>query len=268
MKKRFRTVPNVLERELNEFLRQLEDTLEVPLIALAFVWLVLLVVEFIWGLTPLLQDLVTVIWIIFILDFALRFFVAPRKIAYLKNNWLTALSLFLPALRLFRAVRALRLLRVFRTARGLRLVRVVGSMNRGMRALRASMNRRGISYVAVLTVLVVLVGAAGIYAFESNLPDGPGLDTYADALWWTAMLLTSIGSEYWPRTPEGRLLCLLLATYGLGILGYITATLASYFVGRDAEDATAEVAGEKSLEALRLEIRALRDEVRRLSEQR
>jgi voltage-gated potassium channel len=49
------------------------------------------------------------------------------------------------------------------------------------------------------------------------------------------MLLTSIGSEYWPRTGSGRALCLLLAIYGFAVFGYITAALASYFVGRDAE---------------------------------
>ena len=40
---------------------------------------------------------------------------------------------------------------------------------------------------------------------------GGGLKSYSDALWWTCMLLTSIGSEYWPHTAEGRLLCILLA---------------------------------------------------------
>jgi hypothetical protein len=28
------------------------------------------------------------------------------------------------------------------------------------------------------------------------------------------MLLTTIGSDYWPRSPEGRILCLLLAIIG------------------------------------------------------
>ena len=47
------------------------------------------------------------------------------------------------------------------------------------------------------------------------------------------MLLTTIGSEYWPESPEGRVLTFLLSLYSLGILGYITATLASLFVEKD-----------------------------------
>jgi voltage-gated potassium channel len=38
------------------------------------------------------------------------------------------------------------------------------------------MSRRGFGYVIVLTLVVTLVGAAGIYAFESNLPNGGGLN--------------------------------------------------------------------------------------------
>ena len=48
------------------------------------------------------------------------------------------------------------------------------------------------------------------------------------AVWWTAMLLTTMGSEYWPRTPEGRVLCLLLALYAFAVFGYVTAAIAAY----------------------------------------
>ncbi len=134
---------------------------------------------------------------------------------------------------------------------------MVGSINRGMRALRASMERRGAGYVIALTALVTLVGAAGMRAFE-GAPDGRGLNDYGTALWWTAMLVTTMGSDYWPRTPEGRALCLLLAVYSFAVFGYVTATLASFFIGRDAADPRAEVASARAVEALHEEIRALR----------
>ncbi len=247
-----------LDEQLYALLRELEDWLETPMIVLAFVWLVLMVAEFIWGLTPLLSTTITVIWGLFIFDFLLRFVVAPRKGTYLRRNWLTALSLLLPALRLFRAFQAIRLLRTARAARGLRLVRVVASTNRSMRALRASMARRGVGYVLALTLLVTFAGAAGMYVFETGLPNEEGFESFGEALWWTAMLLTTIGSQYWPQTAEGRILCLLLSIYSLGILGYITATLATFFVGRDAEDERAEVASARSVAALHDELRALR----------
>ena len=80
------------------------------------------------------------------------------------------------------------------------MLRVVSSLNRGMRALGASLSRRGFGYLITLTVLVTLAGAAGIYAFE-NVVSG-GMQSYGEALWWTAMVITTMGSQYWPETVE------------------------------------------------------------------
>lgn len=236
------------------------------MLVLAFVWLALFVIEILWGLSPLLTIIGYVIWALFIFDFLWGLTLAPRKLEYLKRNWLSGISLFAPALRIFRIFRVIRILRVYRIAgatRSLRLLRVLNSLNRGMQALGAAMGRRRIGYVVVLTLIVTLVGAAGMYGFENNASGG-GLESYGDALWWTAMLLTTIGSEYWPKTAEGRVLALFLAFYSLAVLGYITATLASFFIGRDAENDQAEIAGEKSITALRAEIAGLREEIRRL----
>ena len=248
-----------LDRERYALLQRLEDWLETPMLVLAFVWLALLIVELTWGESRWFEIIGTTIWIIFLLDFAVELVLAPHRVAYLKRNWLTAFSLLIPALRLFRIVRFLRLLRLARAGRGLRLIRVVSSLNRSMKALGASLSRRGFGYVVALTLLVTLAGAAGIYAFESQSPGGP--NSYGEALWWTAMIMTTMGSQYWPQTGEGRVLCVVLALYAFGVFGYVTATLATFFVGRDAESDEAELAGAKQLAALREEVSALREEI-------
>jgi voltage-gated potassium channel len=130
-----------------------------------------------------------------------------------------------------------------------------------MRALGATMRRRALGYVLSVTVVVALAGSAGMYAFERDVP-GSALADFGSALWWTSMVLATMGSEYWPRSAEGRILCLLLAVYAFAVFGYITASLASYFVGRDAERPDAEVAGQASNDQLRDELEALRAELR------
>jgi voltage-gated potassium channel len=244
-------------------LQRLESSLEVPMLVLAFVWLALLVAELIQGESLLFSSLGAIIWVVFILDFAVKMVLAPIKGDYLKRNWLVAISLLIPALRMFRVFRAFRLLRLARTGRGLRLVRVVSSLNRGMTALGASLGRRGFGYVIALTGLVTFAGAAGMYAFENEAPGGPS--GYGESLWWTAMVMTTMGSQYWPQTAEGRVLSFFLALYALGVFGYITAALATFFVGRDADKSDTELAGAKQLDALRDEVIALRDEVRAMS---
>ncbi|WP_119459472.1 potassium channel family protein [Rhodospirillaceae bacterium SYSU D60014] len=250
--------PTTLEHHRLEVLEQLQDWLEMPMIVLGFFWLVLLVIELIWGLSPFLQSVSTLIWVLFIIDFALRFVLAPRKLAYLRDNWLGAISLALPALRVFRLARVLRLARA---TRGLRLVKIVGSLNRGMRTIRATLGRRGFGYVVALTLVITVVGAAGMYALERS---EAGLESYGDALWWTAMIMTTLGSDYWPRTAEGRVLCVILSLYSFAVFGYITATLASYFVDRDAESEEAELASARSIKALEEEVRSLRADLRQV----
>ncbi len=256
-----------LEQERNQILQQLEDWLETPMLILGFVWLGLFTIELIWGLSPLLDITSNTIWVIFILDFILEFAVAPHKRSYLQRNWVTAISLLLPALRTLRIVRVVKALRTARAVRGLQLLRVMSRANQGMQALGASFNRRGVGYIVVLTVILTLVGAAGMYTFEREFPDGSGLNNYGASLWWTAMLITTMGSEYWPKTPEGRVLCFILALYASAVFGYLTATLATFFIGRDAEDNEAELAGAKSITELHDEITALRGEIQQLLRQ-
>lgn len=241
-------------------LAELDDWLRTPMLVLSFLWLLLVVVELIWGTFDALETFGTAIWIAFIVEFAVRFALAPEKTAFLSRNWLTIIALIVPAFRLFRAFRVLR---AARAARGLRLVRIVGTANRGMNALRASLSRRGLGYVTGLTILVALLGAGGMLAFEPASQVDGGFAGYADALWWTGMLLATMGSEFWPKTPEGRILCFLLALYGFAVFGYITASFASFFVGRDAESDQGEVAGSREIAALRAEIAALRQDLRR-----
>ena len=249
-----------LDQERYELLQRLNDWLETPMLLLAFAWLALLVGELVWGESRAFEVIGTVIWVVFILDFLLEFTLAPHKLAYLKKNWLTVISLLVPAVRIFRILRVTRLLRLTRVGRGLRLFRLVSSLNRGMRALASNLQRRGFGYVVALTLLVLFAGAAGMYTFENQTPGG--LRSYGEALWWTAMILTTMGSQFWPQTIEGRALCFFLALYAFAVFGYVTATLATFFVGRDAENEEAELAGSIELTTIRDDLRALREEVR------
>lgn len=243
-------------------LRQLEAWLETPMLALSFAWLLLVLAELVWGTSDILETFGTAVWVVFLAEFALRLALAPDKGGFLRGNWLTVLALAVPALRL---LRPLRFLRLARATRGLRLVRIIGTANRGMNALRAAMRRRGLGHAVALTALVTLLGAGGMLAFEPAAEVEGGFVGFADALWWTAMLMTTMGSAYWPQTGEGRLLCLLLSFYAFAVFGYITASFASFFVGRDREEERA-AGGDPEAAALRSEVAALRAELGRLGD--
>lgn len=219
-------------------LQLFQARLELPMIVLAFVWLALFVLESVRGEEPWLVTAGWVIWSVFLVEFVIGLVLAPQKLTYVRKNWLKAIALAAPALRMLRVFRLVRVARFAGLARSARMVRIVSSLNRGMRALRRTFGRRGAPYVVALTLLVTIGGAAGMYAFENDIPGQPAFQNFGDALWWTGMIMTTMGSAYWPETTAGRVLCVLLSLYAFAAFGYVTALLASFFVERDAKEAS------------------------------
>lgn len=263
-----------LKQKRWDLLEKINRIADKPLIILSFVWLSLLIIDFTRGLNELLKTINYIIWICFILDFFIEIIIAPRKWQYLKRNWLTSASLVLPALRILRVFHIIRFLRVTHTVRAISLLRFITVLNRSMGAVSYVLGRHGIGYLLTVTAIITFASAAAMARFES--PDalreagfvkaaeaGAGLRNYGDALWWTAMVMTTMGSEYWPKTTEGRLLGWLLALYAFAIFGYITATIASYFIGYDMKKKSTgkEDIGADNIRALQGEISALRNQV-------
>lgn len=84
------------------------------------------------------------------------------------------------------------------------------------------------------------------------------------ALWWTGMRVITAGNEFNPATSEGRGLAFLVAVFGYTIFGYVTATFATFFIGRDAEEEDAPLAGAKDVEELKKIILALSKDIKKI----
>ncbi|MFP4004861.1 MAG: hypothetical protein ACLFV8_13890 [Alphaproteobacteria bacterium] len=125
-------------RRRYRLLYRLEAGLEAPMFLLAVIWLWLFVDELLTGVSPWQQATVTGIWAIFILEFLLKLYLAPRRIAYIARNWITVVALAVPGFRVFRMLRAIRLLRATRVASTTRIVRSLTSARRFYKALQAA----------------------------------------------------------------------------------------------------------------------------------
>ncbi len=258
-----------LAEERESLRAQLFDWLDPVITALGLLALLLLLVEFAADLSPRQATWVgraqLAIWAIFALEFAVQFTLAPAKLRYLRTHWLAAIAVALPALRVFRALRAVRVLR------SLRLIRLIGGTNRAMRALREILRGRQFGYLVALTLLVVAASSAGIHVFERDQPDAT-IRTVGDAVWWVACTVTTVNSEKYAVSPEGRVLAVLLRIYAVAIFGLITANIASYLVGKRQAEAAAAATAVGALEAgdglaaLVEEVRRLREEVRALAQ--
>jgi voltage-gated potassium channel len=251
-----------------EFLGHIETLLEPLLAALGLIFLLLILVDLSDFLTTpdeqiWLDRAINGIWAIFIIDFVVRFIVAPDKRHYLRHNWLMLVLLLLPFLRPLRALGAVGVVR------SLSLIYLLTGLNRGMRVVESVARGRQLAYVAALSVLVMLTGAIGVLYFERGMPDSP-IRTLGDALWWSAALLTTINNEKYVVSVEARTIAVLQGLFAISIFGFVTASIASHFIDRLAEQRAADEASDDAqvasmhgeLGALRRENEALREEMR------
>jgi len=74
------------ERKRYRLLYQLESQLETPMFLLAMLWLFYFVKELVAGLSPIEEKIVGLVWLLFILEFLLKIWLAKRKLLYIKQN--------------------------------------------------------------------------------------------------------------------------------------------------------------------------------------
>lgn len=151
-------------------------------------------------------------WGLFAVDYVVRLGLAEDRKRYLLRHWLDLLIVALPLLRPLRLLRLLPLISV--------LNRRATSLLRGRVAM----------YVAVGSSLVAFVAALAVLSVERGRP-GSTIENFGDSIWWAAETMTTVGyGDVYPVTLWGRTVAVGLMICGIGLLGTVTATLASWLV--------------------------------------
>jgi voltage-gated potassium channel len=138
------------------------------------------------------------------------------------------------------------------------------------KAVGGAIRGRVVVYTAGSAVLLVYAGSlAMLQAERSHL--GARINTFGDALWWSMSTVTTVGyGDESPVTGEGRMVAVLLMVGGIGLVGAVTATMASWIVQRvAAEDSENRAATVAHIDAVRADAQKqfeeLRGEIRRLT---
>lgn len=170
-----------------------------------------------------------VVWGIFVADYGVRVTLSTDRRTFVRRN-IPDLVAILP-LDFFRVARLARL------ARLVRLFRAGTILWRASRDLRGVVGTNGLGYVLAVTVGVVLLGGVVIRAVE------PAMGSLGDGLWWSLVTATTVGyGDLSPSTVAGRLTAGVLMVVGIGTIGMVTGSIATYFIhGRRIEDRPADV---------------------------
>jgi voltage-gated potassium channel len=185
------------------------------------------------------------IWGLFMLDYVARLYLAPHRWRWFARHLLDFAIVTLPLLRPLRLVRLLILIELVQKA--------IGDAFRG----------RIVVYTVSGVLLLIYTASLAIFDKERYL-HGSTITTFGKALWWSITTVTTVGyGDVYPVTDDGRVIAVLLMIGGIGLVGVVTAALASWIIERVAEEETAiESVTVAHIEELRSEIRALGKELK------
>ena len=166
---------------------------------------------------------------IFIADYFIRFVFSSDKKIFLKNNIfdLIAIIPFSSLFRIFRVFRIVRIVKLFRFYKILRFLKLFVYFKRFTNKFNSFLGTNGFVYTIYITTVTIFVGAFGIYTLEK----GKTVTTFSDAIWWSFVTTTTVGyGDISPTTNLGRFIAGFLMLIGIGFVGMLTGTIATYFM--------------------------------------
>lgn len=153
-------------------------------------------------------------------------------------------------------LRVLRILRLFRLARIVKANRYTKSLQKVIDVIK---DKSAELFSAILMLFILmLISSVLIYYIES--PAQPDVYTNAlSGLWWSIAIFTSVWlGDIYPITAAGKILCALMAVFGVAIIAVPTGIISSCFVESGAESAD----NDKKLQLLK-EIQAELEEIKK-----
>lgn len=92
-------------------------------------------------------------------------------------------------------------------------------------------------FVTYLVTLLAMVYFGSLAFFMFELPVNPDVSVYSDALWWACMDTTTVGSNIYAITVEGRVISVILAALGMMMFPIFTVYITSVISNRRKERA-------------------------------
>ncbi len=99
-------------------------------------------------------------------------------------------------------------------------------MKKGLKRLYSFFQQENLHVLFVVILLIILASSALIAWLEPNV-------SFANGIWWSIVTLTTVGyGDISPETAAGRMLAVLVMFFGIGLLGMLSAGLATVLISR------------------------------------
>lgn len=171
------------------------------------------------------------IWGVFAAEFAVKLWLAPRRLRYMRRHWWQPLLLLLPFLRV------LSFLRLARAGRALPASRVISSSYRAAGTARYLLRSR-LGYLGALSSLSAVAVAELAYIFERDV-EGSIFGSFGDAVFWAISTVLALQASPVPASVGGRIVMVVGFVIGLILVASLAGVIGSFLVDERHERASA-----------------------------
>jgi voltage-gated potassium channel len=198
---------------------RIERMTKYPLTILGFAWLIVAIVVLTTDVkgsaVASLVGTLFVLWAVVVVEYIVRLVITPNRRGYLKQRWIEPAMVVLPPLQGWRFV-------------GIEKMCLL--LHEGELRVEAILKHHGLFRVLIAAVVTLFLGAWLVLLFEVDAK-GSNIHDYPDALWWAVVTVTTVGyGDRFPVTAGGRAVAVFLMLLGIGLIGILTATVASVFM--------------------------------------
>ncbi len=212
----------------NDLVDDIERVTRYPMALLGIAWLVIAIVIGAMqahGTAPVaLVGALFAAWVVLLAEYLVRLVVSPDRRGYLRRRWVEPVTVVVPPLQGWHVV-------------GIEKMSLL--LHEGGLRASAILKHHSLFRVLIAAAATLFVGAWLVLLFEENAK-GSNIHSYPDAVWWAIVTVTTVGyGDRYPTTEGGRAVAVVLMLVGIGLIGVLTATVASVFV-KEHTDANRE----------------------------
>jgi len=212
----------------NDVVDSIEAVTKYPLAILGIAWMVIAIVVLTNDLngsasTALVVTLF-VLWAIALVEYVVRILITSDRRGYLKRRWVEPATVVVPPLQGWHF---------------LGMERMSLLIYEGELRAESILKHHSLFRVLIAAAGTLFLGAWAVLLFEEKAK-GSNIHSYPDALWWAIVTVTTVGyGDRFPVSAGGRAVAVILMLVGIGLIGVLTATVASVFV-KEHTDANKE----------------------------